>query len=75
MKVSHTVCKKIKCSHYNQEDSKCVFGDCIFTTDEVCIKEMHVENTEFGVLIAKCAGATAVILLIMLMILKKAGFI
>lgn len=75
MKRQNYICEKIKCSHFNREEHKCVFDDCIFTADEVCVKEMHAENTEFGILIAKCAVATAIILLVMLLILKKAGFI
>ena len=75
MKQRVDICRLVKCNNLNTEENKCSFDDCIFTTEDLKAKAESVENAEFGIMLMKFAGATAVILLVMLMMLKKAGFI
>lgn len=75
MKQPHDICKKIKCSSLNQEENKCVFDDCIFTTSELKIKAETAENSEFNLLLMKIAGAIALLILFMLWIYSKVGWI
>jgi hypothetical protein len=72
MKISHTVCKKIKCSHLNEEEKRCTFDDCIFSTAEIKIKEELIDDKEFYFFLIKFAGTIALVFL-MTLILMKAG--
>ena len=75
MKQPHNICKKIKCSSLNQEENKCIFNDCIFTTSELITKAEIVENQKFGLFLMKTAGAMALLILFMLWIYSKMGWV
>ena len=75
MKRQNYICEKIKCSSLNQGENKCSFDDCIFTTSELKIKAETVENQEFNLLIMKTAGAIALLILFMLWIYSKLGWV
>jgi hypothetical protein len=75
MKQQSYICKKIKCSHLNQEEHKCVFDDCIFTTSEIIIKEESIDNKEICLFLIKFAGSMAFVFLLSLVLLKVGDYI
>lgn len=75
MKQRHDICRLVKCSSLNTEENKCSFDDCIFTTEDLKVKAESAENAEFGIMLMKCAGALAMLILFMLWIYSKLGWI
>ena len=73
MKRQNYICEKIRCSHFNIEEHKCVFDDCIFTTSEIMTKEESIYNKEFYFFLIKFAGTLALAFLLSLVLLKVGG--
>ena len=75
MKQRHDICRTVKCSSLNREENKCSFDDCIFSTEELKIKAESAENQEFNLFMMKTAGAIALLILFMLWIYSKMGWL
>jgi hypothetical protein len=75
MKQRYDICRLVKCSNLNTKESKCSFDNCLFTTEELKIKAESAENAEFSIMLMKCAGAVAMLILFMLWAYSKLGWI